>query len=64
MRNVAREGLVGDAAAAPPTPQGAYSISIYAADNVSGCGTDFAASSMCYSNVDSLTNDDSFVYAG
>ncbi len=51
------------ALAAPPTPQGAYAISLFAADNVSGCaGVD--ASATCYYNADSLTNDANFVYVG
>ena len=47
-----------------PSPQGDYVISTFAADKMSGCASDFAASPTCYFNVDSLTNDDSFAYAG
>jgi len=54
----------GSAFAAPASPQGDYTISTFAADNIAGCGTDFDASPTCYFNVDSLTNDDAFVYAG
>ena len=55
--------LTSTAVAAPPTSQGAYVISVFAADNVSGCaGVD--ASPTCYYNADSLTNDATFVYVG
>jgi hypothetical protein len=48
---------------APPTPQGAYTVSVFAADNVSGCAS-VDASPTCYYNADSLTNDTTFVYVG
>jgi hypothetical protein len=52
-------------ATAAPTPQGAYAISLFAADNISGCSTAINdASATCYYNADSLTNDASFVYVG
>jgi hypothetical protein len=55
--------LASTAAAAPPTPQGAYTVSVFAADNVSGCAS-VDASPTCYYNADSLTNDTTFVYVG
>jgi len=53
------------AAAAPVPSQGAYAISVFAADNISGCSTVVDdASPTCYYNADSLTNDANFVYVG
>jgi len=51
------------AAAAPPSSQGAYTVSVFAADNISGCAA-VDASPTCYYNADSLTNDANFVYVG
>ena len=56
--------VTGEASAAPPSPQGSYVITSFASDNMATCGSTFAASPTCYFNVDSLTNDQTYVYAG
>ena len=56
--------FAGSASAAPPSSQGAYTITPFAADNVTGCTPGDAASPTCYYNADSLTNDNNFVYVG
>ena len=58
--------FTAQASAAPSVPAGTgYTISLFAAGNVSGCvAPGNAASPTCYYNADSLTNDSNFVYAG
>ncbi|HEX6487427.1 MAG TPA: hypothetical protein VF137_00940 [Candidatus Dormibacteraeota bacterium] len=58
-------GAASRASALPATPSGAgYTVTVFAADNTGGCTAGNAATPTCYYNVDSLTQDASYAYAG